>query len=253
VTQTLRRRVGAVGAAIAGAGIVAAVVVGMAPAFACTVLAHIQTSQSRGDPGEVVRIDGSGFELHGNPVKVYWGGEGGALLATAPAPDGTFAVDVAVPTNALAGREYLIEAVQEGNPPHNGDVVFRTSRPAVAAAPTPAAAPAPGPASVAAPAVATAAAPHSAAAPQPAADPAAAPADASGFALSGTGAFTPSGQPVAPLVTNDRSAFGGRVHNSTGRSPWVLLPLGVLGLTLFSVAAASVVRQAAPAGTRATV
>ncbi|MEO5679593.1 MAG: hypothetical protein ABIS47_07990 [Acidimicrobiales bacterium] len=239
----------------AGAGVVVAMLVGMSPAFACTVISHIQSDARRGDPGEVVRIEGSGFELHGNPVKVYWGGEAGALLASAPAGDGSFALDITVPANALSGREYLIEAVQEGNPPHNGNMVFRTSRPAaVPAAPAaPAAAAAPDPAPAPAPVVAPAAALAPAPAPQVAADPLTAPVDASGFSLSGAGAFTPSGQPVAPLVTDERAEFTGKVHASGSRSPWVLAPLGLVGLTLFSAAAASVAREAAREGARATV
>lgn len=252
----MTRKVRNLGAIAAGAGAVVAVLVGMAPAFACTVVSHIGSDARRGDPGDVVRIEGSGFELDGNPVKLFWGGESGALLASTEADDGSFALDITVPTNALAGREYLLEAVQEGNPPHNGNMVFRTSRP-VAPAPQPAApAPvaAPPPAPVAAPAVApSAAAPVAAPAPQVAADPLNAPVDASGFSLSGAGAFTPSGQPVAPIETDDRAAFTQRAHAGTGRSPWVLVPLGLVGLTLFSAAAASVAREAAREGARATV
>jgi len=260
--QPMTRKVRNLGAMAAGAGVVVAVLVGMAPAFACTVVAHIESDARRGDPGDVVRIEGSGFELDGNPVKVYWGGESGALLATADADDGSFALDITVPTNALAGREYLIDAVQEGNPPHNGNMVFRTSRPvapaAQPAAPAPVAAPAPAPAAAPAAAPVAAApvavpAPAPALAPQVAADPLNAPVDASGFSLSGAGAFTPSGQPVAPLETDDRAAFTQRANASSGRSPWVLVPLGLVGLTLFSAAAASVAREATREGARATV
>ncbi|MDQ6840512.1 MAG: hypothetical protein M3137_19790, partial [Actinomycetota bacterium] len=104
--------------AMAGGGVAVAAIIGMSPAFACTVISHIETGARRADPGTVVRIEGSGFELHGNPVKVYWGGESGALLNTAPADDGSFAVDFTVPSNAVPGEKYLIEAVQEGSPLH---------------------------------------------------------------------------------------------------------------------------------------
>jgi hypothetical protein len=247
-------------AVMAGA-VVAAASAGlwMAPAFACSIEAHLQVSPRRADPGAVVRVEGSGFEPHGSPVNVYWGGQSGALLTTAAAADGSFTIDITVPVNASPASEYLLQAVQTGDPQHQADFLFRTSLPNTASTPTPAhlapspvapphaaAAPAAAPVPPAAPAVAPSPAPVSQAAPF------GSPADTSGFSSSGAPAFTPGGQPVAPLVA-PAHAFGSAPHAAGGLSPWVLLPLGLLGVGLFSVAAAAVARQARQEGVRAPV
>lgn len=252
---TFRKRFGLGSAALGLAGglLVVAVVLSIAPAFACTVQSHLQALPGRADPGAVVRVEGAGFEPGGTPVNVFWGGETtGALLASVPAPTGNFAVDVTIPANALPGREYLLSATQASSPPHEGGSVFRTSR----AAPTPQPEAAAQPAALAQPASvvpAPAPQPVPAAQPQRAEDPKSSPVDASGFASSGASAYAPGTQPVAPLVVDQRQAFGRPAHAAGTRSPWVLVPLGVIGLALFSVAGASVVRQTRSQGVPASI
>ena len=239
-----------------------AAVAWIAPAFACTVQAHIETRPRRADPGAVIRVEGALFEASGGPVEVYWGGESGVALASAQQSGGAFAVDVKVPSNATSGQEYLLTAVQTPGAtgrldfPYRAETVFKTSRPATppavsSPAPEPVAAPQSAHNQVGQPVSAVAEAP--AARPEPAQasfDPATPPEDASGFSRSRVSPFGPGGQ-VAPLVVSPPDAFGRSVPPAAGRSPWVLLPLGLTGLTLFSAGAAAVVRQARAQGVRA--
>ncbi len=260
------------GPAGAGLGAVAvAAVLWMAPAFACTVQSHVAASPGRGAPGAVVRIDGSGFDPSGGSVSVDWVGQNGLVpLATVPASNGGFAVDVTIPANAAWGGQYGIRGSQVNtSPPHEGVALFRTSRlpppPPVQASPAGAPA-APAPVPVPAPVPAPAPAAHAGPAPGPApgaqvqASPApppppppSAPADASGFSRDGAPAFTPSGQAIAPLESRKPNAFGGRVPSAAGQSPWLLVPLGLTGLTLFAIAAAAALRQTLREGARATI
>ncbi len=272
-----RKRVsrGSIGVGLAGGVMVVAALLFMSPAFACTVHAGIQPKPGRADPGTVVKIEGSGFQAGGNPVNVYWGGAStNAVLASVAPGTGSFAVDVTIPANALSGSEYLITAHQEagssagGSEPYEGAAIFRISRapatpppaagpPAVLApqpAPAPQAAPVqPAPAPPAAPAPLAAPARAVAASPQarPPDKPRPSPADASGFSSSGVSAYAPGTGAVAPLVVDQRQAFGQPGHLAGGRSPWILVPLGVVGLVLLSAAGASVVRQTRSQGVRA--
>ncbi|MDQ6838984.1 MAG: hypothetical protein M3137_11800, partial [Actinomycetota bacterium] len=94
--------------------------------------------------------------------------------------------------------------------------------------------------------------PAAATPPRRAEDPKSAPVDASGFS-SGASAFAPGTQPVAPLVVDQRQAFGRPAQAAGGRSPWILVPLGLVGLVLLSVSGASVVRQTRSQGVRAPI
>ncbi|MDQ6617271.1 MAG: hypothetical protein M3083_21635 [Actinomycetota bacterium] len=233
----------------------------MAPAYACTVAAVVQARPGRGDPGGLVRIEGSGFELHGSPVSVYWGGQShGALLATAAVTNGSFAVDVAVPVNAVPHSQYLIEAIEEGSPSYSGTTLLSIAAQASGVAHAPvvasgARAPVPqGHQGAGGAAPAPVVEPAGGAAVQPAAPSQAvsAPADGSGFSQAGAAAFSSGGQPVAP-VGSSGGGFGGVPHRVGGVSPLVLVPLGVLGLGLFSAGAAAALRQVKREGVRATI
>lgn len=273
VGQHKRVSRGSIGVGLAGGVLVVAALLFMSPAFACTVQAGIQSKPGRADPGTVVRIEGSGFEPGGAPVNVYWGGPStNAVLASVVPQTDAFAVSVAIPANAASGREYLVSAHQDAvgsGFPHDGATIFRTSRapavlpPAAVAQPAPATpspapaagAPAPQAAPVPEAAPAPVAAPAQAAAPPAQArradDPRPSPADASGFSSSGVSAYAPGTQPAAPLVVDQRQAFGQTGHLASGRSPWILVPLGLVGLVLLSAAGASVVRQTRSQGVRA--
>lgn len=251
--KRMRENAGRVALAMAGAGLAVVAVLAISPAFACTVLAHLEVSSARVDPGAVIRVEGSGFEVTGAPAKVFWGGESGAVLASVPTQNGSFAVDVTIPVNASPGTQYLISATQPGSsPPYQAVAVVRTARLVVAPVPVPAAAAEAVPAQPA-PAAAATPSPQPAPAARPVEDPKSAPADASGFAGAGAAAFAPGGQPVAPLVVKQPDAFANPVGAAGGRSPWLLLPLGLAGLGLFSGAGASVVRQTRRQGVRATI
>ncbi len=272
VTRSERKRVsrGSIGVGLVGGAMVVAALLFMSPAFACTLHASLLIDPPLAPPGTLVRIDGRGFEPGGEPVNVYWGGEStNAVLARLVPSSDSFAVEVTIPANAVSGRKYQISAHQDGSGfAHDGSTTFRTSRapavppgPAVGAqpatatpspapaaqAPAPQAPPAVAPAPVAAPAQAVAA-PAQARPPQ---DPRPTPADASGFSSSGVSAYAPGTQEVAPLVVDQRQAFGQPGHLASGRSPWILVPLGAVGLVLLSAAGASVVRQTRSQGVRA--
>jgi len=260
------------GVGLAGGGMVVAALLLMSPAFACTLHARLVAKPGRADPGTVVRVVGSGFSPGGDPVNVYWAGANTqvALASVVPQTD-SFVVNVTVPANASPGHDYFITAHQNGggrnavgNLPYEGKARFRTSDaptspPPAAVSQTPAQAAAPGP--QAAPAAqATPAEPALAAPAQAVAVPAQArrpdelrppPVDASGFSSSGVSAYAAGTGPVAPLVVDQRRAFGQQGHLASGRSPWILVPLGAVGLVLLSGAGAAVVRQTRSQGVRA--
>ncbi len=276
--MTQRKQVsrGSIGVGLAGVATVVAALLYMSPAFACTIHAGIRPKPGRHEPGSVVRIEFTGFQAGGKPVNVYWGGGStNAVLASVAPQTDSFDVDATIPANAIPGREYLISAHQEGDgvpgghEPYDGAAILRIARTPVVAPPAPGAPPAPAvpspappaetpapqaapvpqaaPAPVAAPARAVAASPQA----RPSDNPRPSPADASGFSSSGVSAYAPGTQPVAPLVVDQRQAFGQPGHLASGRSPWILVPLGVIGLVLLSTAGASVVRQTRSQGVRA--
>jgi hypothetical protein len=213
-------------------------------------------------------VEGTRFEATSAPVDLSWGGNQIVPITSVIPSNGTFAVNVQVPASASPGRNYQIAAHQTGSGAFNYDANATLST-ATPSDPPPGPPP-PGPLSPQiplsqagsstpvnglptpsgqAPAVA---APSAQPAPQVAADPLTAPEDASGFSRSGVSPYGAGGQPLAPLQLRQRGAFGGSVSPAASRSPWILLPLGLLGLGLFTAGGAAVVRQTRSQGIRAT-
>ena len=278
------RRSGLLG--MAGALVVAVVLV--APAFACTELANLSVSPASGGAGTAVTVSGTQF-LSDRPVTVHWGGSSGALLASATTDGaGSFAATITVPAGVTAATPAQIFAVQTGSGSRAVPVEFNKQAPAAAPVVQPAPATAPAPTVQAAPAPAAQApvaqaAPAAAApapartAPQaPARQPVAAPAAAAASApAAATAAPAPAAAPVAapvpqvvdrgelqaiqqpvpaqPVVVSDAAAMGGPRTIEQGTPLWVVVPLVLVGLTLFAAASAVVVHEVRARRVRAKV
>lgn len=81
-----------------GAGMLAAALLLLAPAFACTPSAQISAEPARAEAGTVVQISGNTFDPQGSPVSIRWGGASGQEIASATVnASGAFAVDVRIP------------------------------------------------------------------------------------------------------------------------------------------------------------
>ncbi len=269
------KRAASGGVVVAASGGVLALIalVGMMPAFACTAQPYLRVTPSRADPGQPVRVEGTRFEASSAPVDLWWGGNQIVPITSVIPSNGTFAVNVQVPASASPGRPYQISAHQTGSGV-DGALSYDANAAVSTASPSdpPLGPPPAGPQSPQIPltqggsptspvnglptpssqAPAVAAPSAQPARPQVAADPSTAPEDASGFSRSGVSPFGPGGQPLAPLQLRQRGAFGGSVSPAANRSPWILLPLGLLGLGLFTAGGAAVVRQTRSQGIRAT-
>ena len=279
------RRSGLLG--MAGALVVAVVLV--APAFACTELANLSVSPASGGAGTAVTVSGTQF-LSDRPVTVHWGGSSGALLASATTDGaGSFAATITVPAGVTAATPAQIFAVQTGSGSRAVPVEFNKQAPAAAPVVQPAPATAPAPTVQAAPAPAAqapvaqaapaAAAPAAArTAPQaPARQPVAAPAAVAAFTppAAAPAAPAPAAAPVAapipqvvdqgelqaiqqpvpaqPVVVSDAAAMGGPRTIEQGTPLWVVVPLVLVGLTLFAAASAVVVHEVRARRVRAKV
>ncbi|MDQ6928601.1 MAG: hypothetical protein M3159_08055 [Actinomycetota bacterium] len=240
--------------ALAGAtAVAAAVVLLMSPAFACTIQGTIEMHPARPDPGAAVRVDGTNFNPGAEPIQVFWGGataQTGTLLATVFADgNGAFSQLITIPANAQPGQSYQLAAVQAdhtgiGNGVRAGNYVVEIRTAATAAPTAPAlvdqpAAQGPAGADSRIPAVNS-----SPAAPSPAGvdNPVPAVVNASPYGVAPLVAGAPS--PARPLDQSAPSkAFGGAHTLGGGLSPWLLLPLGVGGLSLLTGSAAYAARQ----------
>ena len=272
---------------MAGALVVAVVLV--APAFACTELANLSTSPARGEAGAVVNVSGTQF-LPERAITVHWGGSSGALLASTTTDGaGSFAATITVPAGVTPTTPAQIFAVQTGSGSRAVAVEFNKQAPAAAPvvqpapvaapAPTAQAAPAPAASAPAAQAAPSAAAPAPArTAPQaPARQPVAAPAAVAAPAppAAAPAAPAPAPAPVAapvpqaidrgelqaiqqpapaqPVLASDAAAMGGPRTIEQGSPLWVVVPLVLVGLTLFAAASAVVVHEVRARRVRAKV
>lgn len=253
---------------LGGFGALAAVVLIGGAAFACTPQAGLKSNPTSGPVGTNMTLSGSTFDASGGPVKIYWDGAGRTLLGTAAvAADRTFTIQVSVPEGASSGT-HIVSATQtdaNGQPIAGSPVntTFRVEGPApVAAAPSNvqtvpedaqgAAGLAPAPAVVAAPAPAASPAPVAsrrtataartapvAAAPVTPAPAAATPApvvETPAPAPAAPAVVTPAPAPVAtPAPAVDAAPAQPAASDNGGTSGWVLVPLALLALGLFSV------------------
>ena len=232
-----------------------------AAAWACTPQASIKTSVASGTPGTNITVTGSTFDATGQPVKVWWGGAGKQLVATANVTASRgFTATFAVPN--VAGGVHIVAATQidaSGQPIAGSPVntTFRVDAPTAAtpvtdlqgtpdnsvvepaAAPVAVAEPTPAPAAEPTPAPATRPAPRVRVAPaQPSATatPAPAPAPAAAAPAPATEAapapaVTPAAPEVAPAAPARRSVMVSMADDSDG-SPALAIALVGVGLVL---------------------
>lgn len=258
---------------LAGLGVLAVVgMVAALPAFACTPTSNIASRPARAEAGTVINIDGFLFDPEGTAVTIKWGAaSNGIVLATATvAPDGTFTQPVTIPGDSYGGR-YQISAYQRypvrdagGN--KTGAENFRTTTttidvigppkpeaaPPAQEAPQQETQPAPAPVTEATqPAQAPQTAPKKAVQPKAVQPAPAAPAEP---APAETAAAEPapapaaeSPAPVAPPAVEPLPVgvpvLGVPRAVDVGPSPWLIVPLAVIGLALFSAGLAIFVHE----------
>ena len=95
---------------IGATGVVAAVLVTAATAFACTNLASLNISSSSGSPGTTLQISGTAYAIKGgSDVVVRWDSLTGPILATVkPDATGTIHGTVTVPAEAKPGPHVIL-------------------------------------------------------------------------------------------------------------------------------------------------
>ena len=131
-------RSGLRGACLVGLGVAAAAVVSVATvAFACTPqCCFFDLSVTSGPPG--TRVVVSGQQYGGMASELRWGGINGPVLATSPAQDGPWDVDIVIP-DAVADF-YVISSVpittDNSLQPARRSQTFRVTSPAANPAPT---------------------------------------------------------------------------------------------------------------------
>lgn len=271
----------------AGLAMVMAVLL-VAPAFACTATGgSISVRPARAEAGTGIDVVGTGFEgqAGASQVDVRWGGASGQLLAqVSPDEAGAFSQRITVPATAQPGWHQVTASQKRLNADTFAVSNFAfevTGIPAPAPAPAATPAPAPAPAPVADPApvqpvAAATPAPAPAARPAPVATrpatqaaiasspapvaPAPVPAAAPdpGLQLSELRDTDPAGVgptagPIEPLVVSDPAAMGGPRSIDSGPPLWMLIPLVLVGLTLFSASCAVVVNEVRTRRSRARV
>ena len=101
---------------VGGSGVIAAVLVASAVAWACTPSASVAycAGTTEGVAGTRVTLCGQAFQS-GRQVQVHWGATTGPVLAATTVTGGSFQLPVRVPVNAAAGRNAFVLAFSYSN------------------------------------------------------------------------------------------------------------------------------------------
>jgi hypothetical protein len=266
LTRRTRRYVGAAGGILLLSALILAV-----PSFACSPSAQITTRPARAQAGSMVDVSGRTFDP--GVVRIWFDNTSGVPMAELRAqPDGTFTQSVRIPASAQPGSHSIVATLrsERDGRSYTAPTSFIVEGAARSPSPPPVVAPpaqssptAPSPAQAAQPATARQTsrvpglAPGAAASPQGTGTPAAQAQPGTGaLAELGTGnGVLPSTDPLPPPAQSglvhptagaetDRAASTAqRTVDVGGPSPWWLVPLSVLGATLLSLSAASVVQE----------
>lgn len=265
-----RRRLGGVG----GLLVVSAMVLAGA-AFACSPSAQITTRPARGEAGATIDVNGNTFDQ--GVVRIWFDGPSGAPLAELSAsPDGTFIQQVRIPAGAQPGAHSIVATIRSER---DGRFYTAPASFVVEGAAAPASPPAQGappvdppraglPQTGSSPSGAIqgsgvpAASRVGATTPQPlgGGSPSEGPvgtADGTGSQAQpelgqvAPGAVLAPTDPLPPpaqsgLVQPTTDGQGVRSQRSVdlgGPSPWLLLPLGLIGATLLSLSGASFLQE----------
>ena len=263
-TRSRTARRGTVG----GLAVLGVLVLLGAAAWACTPQASLRATPGSGTVGTKITLTGSSFDSAGQPVKIWWGGAGKTLVATAAVtasrsitatfavPDAPGGVHVIAATQLDANGQpvagspvnttFKVEGAAPAAAPSNvqappaeetvvepAPVAAVASEPAPAPAAAPAPAPAPAPRTRVAPAQPTAAAPAAAATAPAAAPVVPAPAvEAALPAPAAVAAPTPAPAVDNAPATARRSVMVSMDTGDSGGSPVLAIALVGVGLVL---------------------
>ena len=263
----MRLKIGSLSFGLFGSVLAVLALVGLAPAFACTPSASIEVRPARGEANSLVDFSGTLFDPSGSPVEIWWGGGSGRLLATVAVDgNGRIGGQVRIPAGSRPGY-YLVMAAHRDSQGRTWTPSTTFEIPGSSAQPQPA--PPTSPARTDQPARTgqPSGTPQPSSAPRVAAGPGvapqgqSAPGPAGQLAPAGEGALDPgtapagdpaqeavSGQPgdavqpiqlpppdvVQPREMTDPGEFGTRKVHASGPPAWILVPVFLLGVLLFS-------------------